>query len=155
MAPAAPSREAPSASTDLEAGLVLKLGEYADEPTLNASEARIILQRTLDNRRRNNPNGQNIEPTEVTAKMQMYLELFAQFKNVAEAQQLEGIINSYAKDLERFEKSQLGTLVPGSADEAKALIPSLEGKVSMGILSERDLDDLCRDLKKLERQAQL
>ena len=175
MAPAYPSRDPPSASTDLEAGLHLRLGEYADCNTLSASEARLILQKTLDNRRKpqpNNPSANGATPQIITTtppisppspsttpkshpRPSSTLELFAAFKNVAEAQQVEGIVNSYGKNLERFEKSQLGTLVPGSSDEAKALIPSLEEKVGRGVVSDQDLDEMCRDLKRLERQAQL
>jgi hypothetical protein len=105
MPRAAPSREAPSASQDLEAGTVLKLGEYADQPTLNTSEARIILKKTLDARRARNHNA---EETETLAKTRDYLELFAVFKEIEEAQQVESIIDTYAKDIARFEKSQLG-----------------------------------------------
>jgi DNA-directed RNA polymerase II subunit RPB4 len=105
MPRAAPSREAPSASQDLEAGAVLKLGEYADQPTLNTSEARIILKKTLDARRARNHNA---EETETLAKTRDYLELFAVFKEIEEAQQVESIIDTYAKDIARFEKSQLG-----------------------------------------------
>ena len=152
MAPAAPSREAPSATNDLEAGLHLKLGEYAEVPTLNTSEARIILQKTLDTRR---ARGRNTDETETLAKTRDYLEIFAPFKGLAEAQQVEGIINSYVNNLERFEKSQLGSLVPTCADEAKALIPSLEVKVADGKISDDDLDEMCRDLQRLKRQAQL
>jgi hypothetical protein len=43
-----------------------------------------------------------------------------------------------------------GSLVPTCADEAKTLIPSLVGQIS-----DQDLDDLCNDLQKLKRQAQL
>jgi hypothetical protein len=105
MKRAAPSREAPSASQDLEAGAVLKLGEYADQPTLNTSEARIILKKTLDARRARNHNP---DETETLAKTRDYLEIFAVFKEIEEAQQVESIIDTYAKDIARFEKSQLG-----------------------------------------------
>jgi hypothetical protein len=46
--------------------------------------------------------------------------------------------------------SAIGSLVPTCADEAKTLIPSLVGQIS-----DQDLDDLCNDLQKLKRQAQL
>ena len=46
--------------------------------------------------------------------------------------------------------SEIGSLVPTCADEAKTLIPSLVGQIS-----DQDLDDLCNDLQKLKRQAQL
>lgn len=39
--------------------------------------------------------------------------------------------------------------MPGCADEAKTLIPSLVGK-----LSDEDLEDLCRQLERLKFQAQ-
>lgn len=153
MAPhAAPSRNAPTTATDLEAGPVLKLGEYTDEPTLNTSEARIILLKTLDTRA---SRGRTYDETETLAKTKDYLEIFAVFKDLAEAQQVEGIIDSYGKGLERFEKSQLGSLVPTCADEAKALIPSLERKVEQGLIGDEDLEDICKELQRLKRQAQL
>src|ERR1700761_1597814 len=109
MPHAAPSRVAPTATSDLEAGAVLKLGEFTNEVTLNLSEARIVLLKTLDTREKNNTV---VNPTENLEKTKDYLEIFAVFKNLAEAQEVEGIINGYAPGLERFEKSQLGSLVP-------------------------------------------
>lgn len=152
MPHAAPSREAPTTNSDLSAGAELRLGEYADEPTLNTSEARIILLKTLSTRA---ARGVHYEETETTTKTRDYLEIFAVFKELAEAQQVEGIIDSYGKGLERFEKSQLGSLVPTSAEEAKALIPSLERKVENGTLSDEELEGICRELQRLKRQAQL
>ena len=105
MPRAAPSREAPSAANDQEAGKTLRLGEYADEPTLNTSEARMIILKTLETRK---ARGANTEETETLVKTKDYLEIFAVFKDLTEAQQVEGIINVYGKNLERFEKSQLG-----------------------------------------------
>jgi len=152
MPHAAPSREAPTANSDLSAGADLRLGEYADEVTLNLSEARIILLKTLSTRA---SRGGQFEETETTSKTRDYLEIFAVFKDLAEAQQVEGIIDGYGKKLERFEKSQLGSLVPISADEAKALIPSLEKKVENGTLTDLELEGICTELQRLKRQAQL
>ncbi|ETI26237.1 hypothetical protein A1O7_07093 [Cladophialophora yegresii CBS 114405] len=152
MPHAAPSRVAPTATSDLEAGAVLKLGEFANEVTLNLSEARIVLLKTLDTRQKNNTV---VNPTENLEKTKDYLEIFAVFKNLAEAQEVEGIINGYAPSLERFEKSQLGSLVPTCADEAKALIPSLEKKVEDGIVGEEEIEGICRELQRLKRQAAL
>jgi DNA-directed RNA polymerase II subunit RPB4 len=153
MPHAAPSRYPPTATSDLEAGAVLKLGEFQSEVTLNLSEARIILQKTLATRVAR--GGGTGEETEVTAKTRDYLEIFAVFKDLAEAQQVEGIINSYGENLERFEKSQLGSLVPTCSDEAKALVPSLEKKVEDGTVTEEELEGICRELQRLKRQAQL
>ena len=96
-----------------------------------------------------------MESTEVTEKTKDYLEIFAVFKELAEASVVEGIINSYGQNLERFEKSQLGSLVPTCSDEAKALIPSLERKVEDRIIDEDSLEGICRELQRLKRQAQL
>merc|ERR1711939_279623 len=126
MPHAAPSRVPPTATSDLEAGAVLKLGEFQNEVTLNLSEARIILQKTLATRA---ARGGGFEETETTAKTR--------------------------ENLERFEKSQLGSLVPTCSDEAKALIPSLERKVEEGIVNEEELEGICRELQRLKRQAQL
>ena len=149
MPHAAPSRNAPTATSDLEAGAVLKLGEFQNEVTLNLSEARIILQKTLATR------PPRFEETETTVKTKDYLEIFAVFKDLAEAEQVEGLINSLGENLARFEKSQLGSLVPTSADEAKALIPSLEKKVEDGTVTEEELDGICEQLQRIKRQAQL
>lgn len=168
MPRAAPSREAPSATNDQEAGVVLKLGEYAEEPTLNTSEARMIILKTLATRAQ---NGANTDEVETLVKTKDYLEIFAVFKELAEATQVEGIINVYGRDLEKFEKSQIGvqdihacevkltmvpgTLVPASAEEAVALIPSLERKVEQGKISMDELEEMCIDLQRLRRQAEL
>lgn len=87
--------------------------------------------------------------TETLVKTRDYLEIFSVFKEIPDAQALEGIVNVYSKELTNFEKSAIGSLVPGCADEAKTLIPSLVGK-----LSDEDLEDLCRQLQRLKFQAQ-
>jgi hypothetical protein len=48
-----------------------------------------------------------------------------------------------------------GTLVPGSGEEAVALIPSLERKVEQEIITMAELDNMCADLQRLRRQAEL
>lgn len=152
MAHAAPGREQPSSANDLTVYRELRLGEYTDEPTLNLSEARIILKKTLETRAQ---RGRTYEATETLLKTKDYLEIFAVFKELPEAQQAEGVINAYGKNMERFEKSQVGSLVPTSADEAKALIPSLEKKVEDGLINEDDLEQLCKELQRVRRQAQI
>ncbi len=107
MPRAAPSREPPAASQDLEAGPTLKLGEYTDQPTLNNSEARIIVRKTIDARRQRQPNA---EETDVLTKTRDYLELFSVFKEIPDIGQVESIVNTYGKNLTVFEKSQLGAL---------------------------------------------
>ena len=153
MPRAAPSRTAPSATSDLEAGTVLKLGEYANEPCLNNSEARLVLERALQTRKERTGE---LRSTTTLDKTREYLHIFAVYKEIEFAQQIEGIISSRSKGSEgealltNFEKSQLGTLVPSCADEAKTLIPSLQGKIG-----DAELDELCGDLQRLKRQAEL
>ncbi|ETN37333.1 uncharacterized protein HMPREF1541_08324 [Cyphellophora europaea CBS 101466] len=153
MAPhAAPSREQPTASTDLEAGRELKLGEFADVETLSLSEARIVLQRTLEMRQK---RGEPFDESDTMVKTRDYLEIFAVFKDLSVAEQVEQLINSLGNDLVKFEKSQLKSLLPTCADEAKALIPSLEKKVEDGVLDEMQLDEICKEVQRLKRQAEL
>ena len=154
MAPhAAPSREQPTASTDLEAGRELKLGEFDQAQTaLSLSEARIVIQRVTDARR---AAGQPLEETDNLTKARDYLEIFSIFKNVEEAELSDQIMIQLAHGLHNFEKSQLKTLAPTCADEAKALIPSLEKKVEDGSLDESVLDSICAELQRLKRQAEL
>ncbi len=106
MAPAAPSRQSPTSATDIEATSTLKLGDFADIPCLNISEARIILQKTLDTRR---SKGAVMRETETLIKTRDYLEIFSVFKEIPDAQALEGIVNVFGgKGLTNFEKSAIG-----------------------------------------------
>lgn len=162
MATNGTSSSDPTATTDLYAGRTLVLGEFAHERTLNLSEARIILAKSLDSRlnklRLTDPNAQPPRETETLAKTRDYLSIFAVFKDIADAEMAERIINGYADSgmqLEMFERSQLGSLVPSCADEAKALIPSIEKKVEDGVVGEEELEALCKDLGRLKRTTQL
>ena len=152
----ATARNDPSAAVDLEAGQVLNLGEFANHLSLDLSQARIILKATLDKRYKS-----NVQPpreTETLAKTRLYLDHFAVFKEVPDAEAVEGIIKAYVDGgmpLERFETSQLGSLVPICADEAKAIIPSLEKKCGDGLIDEKVLDSLCADLDRAKRQTVL
>lgn len=105
MPAAAPSRQSPTSATDIEASTVLKLGDFADIPCLNISEARIILQKTLDTRHQ---KGAVIRETETQVKTRDYLEIFSVFKEIPDAQALEAIVNVYSKELTNFEKSAIG-----------------------------------------------
>lgn len=142
---------------ELEAGRDLRLGEYSEDPTLNLSEARIIVARSLETRNRHNGEMGKapVRDSETVVKTKEYLDLFATFKEMGDAQQAEHSVNTYSQGMERFERSQMGSLVPTNADEAKALIPSLEKKVEEGLVNEADLEALCIELNKIKRQAQL
>ena len=51
--------------------------------------------------------------------------------------------------------SGAGTLVPESADEAIALIPSLERKIEQETITTEELNEMCNNLQRLKRQAEL
>ncbi|KKY14105.1 putative polymerase ii polypeptide d [Phaeomoniella chlamydospora] len=136
-------RHEPGAGSDLEASSVLKLGDFQQTPTLTLSEARLILNAVVEKRRELAPNGR-IQETETLTKTQDYLDMFARFKDKENVEAAERILTSYAGQLDFFERSQLGSLLPDEAEEAKALIPSLQSKISDG-----DLQQLLDELQKL------
>jgi DNA-directed RNA polymerase II subunit RPB4 len=124
MPPAAPSRQSPTSSTDIEASAVLKLGDFADIPCLNISEARIILQKTLDTRKQ---KGAVMRETETLVKTRDYLEIFSTFKEIPDAQALEGIVNVHSKVLTNFEKSAIGMFVTCLWGRREGLKGSMDG----------------------------
>ncbi|KAL8850820.1 MAG: hypothetical protein Q9221_004234 [Calogaya cf. arnoldii] len=127
--PTSRTREKPSG--DEEATADLKLGEFQDVPTLSLSEARILINAVLDNRRKL----RKVNETETLIKTQDYLEVFARFKQKENIEAVERVLGAKT-DLELFEKSQLGSLCCESAEEAKTLIPSLANKISDDDLQE-------------------
>ncbi|KAL8655854.1 MAG: hypothetical protein Q9226_002883 [Calogaya cf. arnoldii] len=127
--PTSRTREKPSG--DEEATADLKLGEFQDVPTLSLSEARILINAVLDNRRKL----RKVNETETLIKTQDYLEVFARFKQKENIEAVERVLGAKT-ELELFEKSQLGSLCCESAEEAKTLIPSLSNKISDDELQE-------------------
>jgi len=148
---------------DEEAGATLNLGEFQEVPSLNMSEARTIINAVIT-RRRTTKN--KLGESETLLKTQEYLELFARFKQQEHVQAVEQLLTS-RQELDRFEKSQLGTvpsmsvleiiltrsytgsLCPDTAEEAKTLVPSLEGKIS-----DDDLQELLDQMMRLRNFVQ-
>ncbi|KAI4253311.1 MAG: hypothetical protein L6R42_007632 [Xanthoria sp. 1 TBL-2021] len=128
------TREKPSG--DEEATAELKLGEFQNVPTLSLSEARLLINAVLDNRRKL----RKVNETETLIKTQDYLEVFARFKQTENIEAVERVLGAKT-ELELFEKSQLGSLCCESAEEAKTLIPSLANKIS-----DDDLQELLNDI---------
>ncbi|KAI4220913.1 MAG: hypothetical protein LQ349_007974 [Xanthoria aureola] len=128
------TREKPSG--DEEATAELKLGEFQNVPTLSLSEARLLINAVLDNRRKL----RKVNETETLIKTQDYLEVFARFKQTENIEAVERVLGAKT-ELELFEKSQLGSLCCETAEEAKTLIPSLANKIS-----DDDLQDLLNDI---------
>ncbi|KAL8678163.1 MAG: hypothetical protein Q9224_001323 [Gallowayella concinna] len=136
-APTTRSREKPSG--DEEATAELKLGEFQDVPTLTLSEARLLINAVIDNRKKQ----RKVDETETLIKTQDYLDVFARFKQKENIEAVERMLSA-KQELERFERSQLGSLCCETAEEAKTLIPSLSNKIS-----DQDLQELLDDITKL------
>lgn len=111
---------------------------------LNLSEARLLINAALEQRRRGSgdealPHGTEKEEeeegflsaNETLRKTQEYLSVFARFKDEPTVSAVEHLLRSPENvDLHPFEIAQLGSLVCDDAGEAKALIPTLTGKKS-------------------------
>ncbi|KAL8873023.1 MAG: hypothetical protein Q9174_001442 [Haloplaca sp. 1 TL-2023] len=136
-APTARTREKPSG--DEEATADLKLGEFQHVPTLTLSEARVLINAVIDHRKARG----KVDETETLIKTQDYLDVFARFKQKENIEAVERMLAA-KEELERFERSQLGSLCCETAEEAKTLIPSLTNKIS-----DQDLQELLDDITKL------
>ncbi|PGH13076.1 hypothetical protein AJ79_03913 [Helicocarpus griseus UAMH5409] len=131
-------RELPQ--SELEATSQLKLGEFQNVPTLSLSEARLVINKVLDLRRKGD---HKFEERETLIKTQDYLELFARFKEKENIEAVERLLSAHT-ELELFERSQLGSLCCNDAEEAKSLIPSIGNKIS-----DTELQELLDELTKL------
>ncbi|KAL2829745.1 hypothetical protein BDW59DRAFT_170405 [Aspergillus cavernicola] len=130
---------------ELEAASTLKLGADQNTHTLSLSEARLVINKVLENKRR---GGKKYEEPENLTKTLDYLEVFARFKDEENIKAVERLLNSHT-ELEMFERSQLGSLCCDNAEEAKSLIPSLQHKISDG-----ELQELLDELTKLRNFAE-
>ncbi|PWW76848.1 hypothetical protein C7212DRAFT_279138 [Tuber magnatum] len=128
---------------DEEAGSELKLGEFQNVSSLTLSETKEVLTAVFNHRREQGKF--KVPDNEVVTKTQQYLEVFSRFKQRESVQAVERIL-ALQTDLVAFEKSQLGTLCCDTADEAKVLIPSIEGKKS-----DEDLQELLDEITKLRQ----
>ncbi|KAK2759000.1 RNA polymerase B [Arachnomyces sp. PD_36] len=131
-------RELPQ--SELEATSELRLGEFQNVPTLSLSEARLVINKVLDLRRKGE---KKFEEPETLIKTQDYLEIFARFKEKENIEAVERLLSAHT-ELELFEKSQLGSLCCDNAEEAKSLIPSIGNKIT-----DTELQELLDELTKL------
>ncbi|MCJ1351893.1 MAG: RNA polymerase B [Icmadophila ericetorum] len=135
--PTSRTREKPTG--DEEATTDLKLGEFQNVPTLTLSEARVLINAVMGHRK----SQRKVEETETLIKTQVYLDVFARFKQQENINAVEAILAQHS-ELELFERSQLGSLCCETSEEAKTLIPSLATKIS-----DTDLQELLDDITKL------
>ncbi|KAL5042644.1 hypothetical protein BDW71DRAFT_200404 [Aspergillus fruticulosus] len=103
--PPATHRQRALPQGELEAASTLKLGADQNTHTLSLSEARLVIDKVLANKRR---GGKKYEEPENLIKTLEYLSLFARFKDEENIKAVERLLNSHT-ELEMFERSQLGT----------------------------------------------
>ncbi|KAF2718821.1 RNA polymerase II, partial [Polychaeton citri CBS 116435] len=134
------SRARPPPTGDEEATSQLRLGEFDGVDTLSVSEAYHLLNAM---EQRLTADGKQIPNNDVYVKTREYLNLFARFKDLPAVQSVESYLEKLSDKLAPFEKAQLGTLCCDTAEEARTLVPSLEGKFSDDQL-QQVLDDISK-----------
>merc|ERR1712228_944743 len=102
--------------------------------TLMNSEVKILLEH-----RQKNDGREDMELSEVFQKTLDYCKRFSKFKNQETIVNVRTMLTS--KRLHKFEMAALANLCPETADEAKALIPSLDGRFPDDELQQM-LDDM-------------
>lgn len=97
--------------------------EFENAETLLISEVHML----LDHRKRQNESAdEEQEFSEVFMKTYSYTDHFRKFKNKETIAAVRNLL--LQKKLHKFELAALGNLCPEAPEEAKALIPSLEGR---------------------------
>ncbi|KAH8903362.1 hypothetical protein BR93DRAFT_885324 [Coniochaeta sp. PMI_546] len=136
-------------SRDLDqVGGTLELGEFADVQTLTVSEATLVLNAIRDRRRKHgitmvytNGDAQQV----IVDEGLKHARAFAMYRNTEAVEAVDRLLSQYT-ELAMFERAQLGSLGCQSADEAKTLIPSLDGKID-----DEALQNLLDQLESLRR----
>ncbi|KAK3618692.1 RNA polymerase B [Elasticomyces elasticus] len=141
------SRARPPPSGDEEATSTLRLGEMDNTPCLSVAECHELLSRLAEKENRSNPGGK--ANSDVYLKTREYVGIFARFKDSKTVTQVDVISSALLGKGERggvtaFERAQLATLCCDTAEEARTLIPSLEGK-----LDDETLQGVLDDMSKL------
>ncbi|KAK3111989.1 RNA polymerase B [Teratosphaeriaceae sp. CCFEE 6253] len=130
-APPTLSRRRPPPTGDEQATATLHLGDMAETPCLSVAECHELLSR-LAERKAAGRAGQ--QTSDVYVKTREYVGLFARFKDGKTVTQVDAISSQLLGKgglggVTGFERAQLATLCCDTAEEAKTLIPSLEGKL--------------------------
>merc|ERR1711868_283235 len=97
------------------------LTERCQRTTLMNSEVKILLEH-----RQTSDGNEDMELSEVFQKTLDYCKRFSKFKNKETIVNVRTTLTT--KRLHKFEIAALANLCPETADEAKALIPSLDGR---------------------------
>ncbi|XP_033097722.1 DNA-directed RNA polymerase II subunit RPB4-like [Anneissia japonica] len=111
--------------------------EFEQAETLLISEVRML----LEHRKTQNENQEEEqELSEVFMKTLQYTERFSRFKNRETIADVRSLMKQ--KQLHKFEVASLANLCPDTADEARALVPSLEGR-----FDDEDLQEMMENIQ--------
>ncbi|WAR14795.1 RPB4-like protein [Mya arenaria] len=97
--------------------------EFENAETLLVSEVQMLLEHR---KTQNESAEEEQELSEVFMKTLQYTQRFSKFKNRETIAAVRNLLMS--KKLHKFELAALANLCPDNAEEAKSLIPSLEGR---------------------------
>ncbi|XP_014779904.1 DNA-directed RNA polymerase II subunit RPB4 [Octopus bimaculoides] len=110
--------------------------EFESAETLLISEVHMLLEHR---KQQNESAEEEQELSEVFMKTHQYTQRFSKFKNRETISAVRSLL--LQKNLHKFELAALANLCPDSAEEAKSLIPSLEGRFEEEEL-QQTLDDI-------------
>jgi len=139
--PQSTSRRRPPPTGDEEATARLKLGDCANEQALSPAEVMLMLEQL-----ERQPNNKHDATNDIYYKTKEYCKHFARFKDDNSITLVNGIsteLTSRGLGIVEFERAQLATLCCDTAEEARTLIPSLEGKIGDEEL-QAALDDISK-----------
>jgi len=113
----------PNEQTDEDSAELQFPKEFENGETLLVSEVQML----LEHRKSQNEQAEDEqELSEVFMKTLNYCQRFTKFKNRETITAVRNLLMQ--KKLHKFELASLANLCPDNPDEAKALIPSLEGR---------------------------
>ena len=98
--------------------------EFANAETLLISEVNLLLQHRI---KQNENAEEEQEFSEVFTKTHNYTTRFSRFNNRDTISTVRNTLSQKSK-LHKFEIAQIANLAPETPEEAKGLIPSLEGR---------------------------
>ncbi|XP_047076204.1 DNA-directed RNA polymerase II subunit 4-like [Lolium rigidum] len=102
----------------------LKIGEeFLKAKCLMNCEVAIILEHKYEQLQHMSSDGGADQVSQVFEKSQGYVKRFSRYKNPDAVRQVRETLSRYS--LHEFELCTLGNLCPDTADEARALVPSL------------------------------
>ena len=111
--------------------------ENSDTKTLLISEVHILLEHRKE---QNESAEEEQEFSDVFLKTLAYTQRFAKFKNMENIAAIRALLTN--KKFHKFELAAIANLCPETPEEAKALLPSLEGR-----FDDEELGQLLEDLQ--------